>query len=404
MNLKSMTIKSKLYMSYGLMTCLAIGMGATSIVILRGLADVTYELGEAQHQISRGYWLMVVLMSVGIVIGVFLILMIRGLDAQLRQSVLELTEGSDQVASAATQVSLSSQSLARDASEQAAMIEETSASAEEINSMAKRNAESAHNAAALVTDAVKNTEEANRAVVDCVQAMDAIGDSSNKIAKILDVIDKIAFQTNILALNAAVEAARAGEAGMGFAVVAEEVRNLAQRCAQAARETSELIEQSLVSSSIGRSKINTLVKSGEKVTSVFARMKVLVEEVGVSSQEQGRGIHQIGRAINKMEQGTQKSAANAEQSATAAEELNVRSDALREVALELSLMVGLSETQTERSALYSQPKPQSTFTLSAKVQTETPRSLLSSIHIPISKPVAASAAGSFPLDDNFTDF
>ncbi len=349
----------------------------------------------AQAEVTHAYWLMVVLMIVSIVVSVFLVFVIRGLDAQLRQSVHELTEGSDQVSSAATEVSSSSQSLARDTSEQAAMIEETSASAEEINAMAKRNTDSAQQATALVIEAVKSTEQTNRAVSDCVQAMDAIGDSSSRIAKTLQVIDKIAFQTNILALNAAVEAARAGEAGMGFAVVAEEVRNLAQRCAAASEEISGLIEQSLGNSDEGRAKMATLVESGEKVNQVFAQMKVLVEEISLSSEEQGRGIDQIGRAIQKMEQGTQKSAANAEESAAAAEELNAQSEALRAVADVLSQMVGVSNGGAQRSIAPTRTKSSkaSSFTLPR------PQSK--------SRPVFATApaAGFSSADDgDFTEF
>jgi hypothetical protein len=217
----------------------------------------------------------------------------------------------------------------------------TSASTEEINSMAKRNTESARSATLLVNEAVQNTENANRALVDCVEAMEAIGTSNSKIAKTLQVIDTIAFQTNILALNVAVEAARAGEAGLGFAVVAEEVRNLAQRCASASEGISGLIEQSLSNSDEGRAKINTLVHSGDKVNQVFVNMKILVEEISVSSQEQGRGIDHVGRAIQKMEQGTQKSAASAEKGAAAAEELNAQSESLRVVAFGLGKMVGM---------------------------------------------------------------
>jgi methyl-accepting chemotaxis protein len=312
-------------------------------------AEMAQENAQAQDSVTHAYWLMIVLMCVGLVVGILLIFVIRGLDAQLRRSVVELTEGSDQVSSAATEVSSSSQSLARDTSEQAAMIEETSASAEQINSMAKRNAESAQSATALVIEAVSGTEQTNRAVAECVEAMNAIGESSSKIAKTLQVIDKIAFQTNILALNAAVEAARAGEAGMGFAVVAEEVRNLAQRCASASEEISLLIEQSLGNSDTGRAKMKTLVESGEKVNKIFASMKVLVEEITLSSEEQGRGIDQIGRAIQKMEQGTQKSAANAEESAASAEELNAQSEQLREVASVLTQMVGGTSGLTSRS-------------------------------------------------------
>ena len=136
---------------------------------------------------------------------------------------------------------------------------------------------------------------------------------------------------------------------MGFAVVAEEVRNLAQRCAAASEEISVLIEQSLGNSDSGRAKMATLVDSGAKVTTVFTSLKVLVEEISLSSEEQGRGIEQIGRAIQKMEQGTQKSAANAEQSAAAAQQLNAQSEQLREVSGSLGAMVGV-ETRTSVGA------------------------------------------------------
>jgi len=177
--------------------------------------------------------------------------------------------------------------------------------------------------------------------ISAVSLMDAIADSSNKIARTLQVIDKIAFQTNILALNAAVEAARAGEAGTGFAVVAEEVRNLARRCASASEEISALIELSQSNSDSGRAKISSLVDSGQTVNQAFSNMKVLVDEISMSSAEQGRGIVQIGTAIQRMEQGTQRSAAHAEESAAAAEQLNAQSAQLRDVATELTRMVGV---------------------------------------------------------------
>jgi methyl-accepting chemotaxis protein len=144
-----------------------------------------------------------------------------------------------------------------------------------------------------------------------------------------------------------VEAARAGEAGMGFAVVAEEVRNLAQRCAAASEEISGLIEKSVTNSNTGRTRMGTLVEAGEQVNRIFASMKSLVAEISTSSEEQGRGINQIGHAIQKMEQGTQKSAANAEQSSAAAQQLNAQSEALREVASVLGVMVGIQDARSD---------------------------------------------------------
>jgi methyl-accepting chemotaxis protein len=285
-----------------------------------------------------------ILMLLSAGIGAWIYMVIINLDKQLRHSAEELREGSQQLRSAAGEVSSASQGLAQESSEQASMIEETSAATEEINSMAKHNRESAQNATILMEEAAKSTEESNREMAECVQAMKEIGDSSARIANTLKLIDKIAFQTNILALNAAVEAARAGEAGMGFAVVAEEVRNLAQQCATASQEISELIDQSVSNSDAGRVKIDKLSETGQKVNQVFASLKVLVEEISVSSEEQGRGIEQIGRAVQKMEVGTQKSAANAEESAAAAEELTAQSAQLMHVAVALGDMVGLSDT------------------------------------------------------------
>ena len=283
-------------------------------------------------------------------------LIVKQINAGLRSVTHELREGSLQVEDASSQLSASSMAVAEEAAHQAAMIEETSASAAEIRAMAKQNQESAQTATVLVTEAVKSTEHTNRSVDECVQAMEAIGVSSTTIAKTLQVIDKIAFQTNILALNAAVEAARAGEAGLGFSVVAEEVRNLAHRCSSASTEISKLIEQSLGNSNAGQIKIAQLSESGRDVTRVFQQMKGLVEQIVGSSSEQEQAINQIGKAIQSMELVTQKSAATAEETASASTELNAQSAQLRGLAAELGRMVDgtTKEKTTSRSSAKAQ--------------------------------------------------
>jgi len=258
----------------------------------------------------------------------------------LATAVGEISKGAAQVALVAGQISSASQSLAQGSSEQAASIEETSASSEEINSMARRNTENSRAAAELVSESQQKCARTSRSLEQMVAAMGEIKAQSGKIAKVIKVVDEVAFQTNILALNASVEAARAGEAGLGFAVVADEVRNLSQRCAQAARDTSALIEESIARSDDGQAKVDQVAGAIRAVTEDAAKVKSLVEEVSRGSQEQTVGTEQVARAIAQMEQVTQQTAANAEQSAAAAQVLNMQSAGLREVVERLAAMVG----------------------------------------------------------------
>jgi hemerythrin-like metal-binding protein len=253
----------------------------------------------------------------------------RRLNKILNNICHSLESASEQVAAAAAQVSSSGKILAEGSSEQAASLEETSASLEEMSSMTRRNTESARKANELAKQA---RESANRGATDMDEmsrSMETIKNSSDDISKIIKTIDEIAFQTNILALNAAVEAARAGEAGMGFAVVAEEVRNLAQRSAQAARETSAKIEGAVANTMHGVQINGKVAATLKEIVDKARQVDELVAEVTGASQEQSQGISQINAAVSQMDKVTQSNAASAEESAAAAQELSGQAEAMK---------------------------------------------------------------------------
>jgi methyl-accepting chemotaxis protein/methyl-accepting chemotaxis protein-1 (serine sensor receptor) len=260
----------------------------------------------------------------------------------LKQLSARLEESAEQVAGAASQVSESSRSLADGASQQAASLEETSASTEEIASITRKNADHALQVAGLMQQSAESSTAVNQTLDRMVEKMKEIDGSSHKIARIIKVIDEIAFQTNILALNAAVEAARAGESGLGFAVVADEVRNLAQRSAQAARDTAALIEESIETSRDGNSRLDQMAGAVRAMTESSVRVKLLVDEVNQGSQEQAHGMEQISGAILQMERVTQKAAASAQDGAGAGTQLNEFADGLRSLVAEMREMVGTS--------------------------------------------------------------
>ena len=268
----------------------------------------------------------------------------------IRRSAESFFEVADQVASASGQISSSSQSLAEGASEQAASLEETSASLEEIASMTKRNAENALSAKDLSSDTRQAAEAGSANMQEMNHAMADIQSASSNIAKIIKTIDEIAFQTNILALNAAVEAARAGEAGAGFAVVADEVRNLAQRSAQAAKETAEKIEDSIAKSANGVAISGKVTESLTQIVTKARQVDELVAEIATASREQSQGIDQVNTAVTQMDKVTQTNAASAEESASASEELTAQADTLRELVADLQkLVTGAGKTSQPAS-------------------------------------------------------
>ena len=265
----------------------------------------------------------------------------RRIRRPLEAAVGRMRDFVAQTTATATQIAGSGQALATGASQQAASLEETSASLEEMSGMTKRNAESARNAKALAGQAREVVDTGAESMKQMSAAMTGIKTSSGEIAKIIKTIDEIAFQTNILALNAAVEAARAGEAGMGFAVVAEEVRALAQRSAQAARETAEKIEAALAKSDEGARTSAEVAGVLDRIVGQVRQMDTLVGEIATASVEQSQGIDQINHAVSEMDKITQTNAASAEESAAAAEELSAQSGELAGLVAGLGDLVGV---------------------------------------------------------------
>jgi len=307
-------------------------------------ADTTSAITTATLEASKTLTMLV--LGLALVLGItFAIVITRSIGTVLTGISNALAAGADQTSAAAAQVSSSSQSLADGASEQAASLEETSASLEEMASMTKRNAESAAQAKELSNQTRAAADAGAADMTEMKQAMDAIKSSGDDISKIIKTIDEIAFQTNILALNAAVEAARAGEAGAGFAVVAEEVRNLAQRSAQSAKETAAKIEDSVKKSDHGVRISDKVAKSLGEIVEKARKMDALVAEIATASNEQTQGIGQVNTAVSQMDKVTQSNAGNAEETAAAAEELSAQAISMQEATAELrKLVVGSNST------------------------------------------------------------
>jgi methyl-accepting chemotaxis protein len=250
-----------------------------------------------------------------------------------------ISDGAAQVAAASAQVAASSQSLAEGATQQAASLEETSASVEELSSMTKQNADNAQTAKGMVAEAGKIIANVNKHMDSMSVAIMEAMKSSDETSKIIKTIDEIAFQTNLLALNAAVEAARAGEAGAGFAVVADEVRNLAMRAAEAARNTSGLIESTIKNVKTGYEATQITQEAFRENIEMSNKIAGLIDEIAAASSEQAQGIGQINTAINEMDKVTQSQAATSEESASASEELNAQAVGMKGFVSDLNAII-----------------------------------------------------------------
>jgi methyl-accepting chemotaxis protein/methyl-accepting chemotaxis protein-1 (serine sensor receptor) len=296
---------------------------------------------EAQESLKRGIF--------GVSIAGCFVLILGAVLAQvcsitigrlLRRVASDLRSGSEAVDNAAVQIASSSGALAHGASQQAAAAEETSASAEQISATTKTNAQGAHSVAEMVAKSRLIADEVGQAVEQMHESIAAINGSTQQVSKIIKTVDEIAFQTNILALNAAVEAARAGQSGLGFGVVAEEVRNLAQRCGQAATNTAALIEQCVENARQGEARLAALTAAFHRSSEIQTAVKEQADQIALSSDEQARGISEIQRALLEISQVTQAAAAHSQEGVAAGERLAIEVKGFNGIVDRLHVLVG----------------------------------------------------------------
>ncbi len=284
--------------------------------------------------------LLVLLALISVIVGAFHTwVTVRSLNKPINRIIKGMNETSLQVWDTSNQLSETAQQLASGSAEQASAIEETSSIMEETSTMLQQNTANTKQAAQLSQQATETADRGNSEMEEMMSSIEEIKKSSDQIAKIIKVIDDIAFQTNILALNAAVEAARAGEYGMGFAVVAEEVRNLAHRSAQAAKDTTDIIEANIELSGKGVQVAGKVQKALDDIAKQSKKVSQLMEEIAIATQEQSEGVNQVYGAMNQIELTTQQNVANSEKSSTAAEELLNQVDNMKQMIRGLSLLI-----------------------------------------------------------------
>lgn len=275
---------------------------------------------------------------------IFSLLFTRKLNGQLRYIAVRFKENSEEISHVSDQFATSSDEMIKGALQQASSIEETSASLTQLTSMTRQNADNARQVNLLMKRTESVVIAAGNSIKELTSSMQEIRKAGEETSNIIKTIDQIAFQTNLLALNAAVEAARAGEAGAGFAVVADEVRNLAMRVAQAARNTSELIQGSSEKINIGVLIVEKTNRAFQMVEENAGKVAILVEEISAASSEQANGIEQIGESVSQMSSVTEENADNSENMAAASEDLKEQASEMLKIVDELNELAGNSRS------------------------------------------------------------
>jgi methyl-accepting chemotaxis protein len=311
---------------------------AELVTLNTAVAEERQKHAQSQEKLAKSLTIFGTLLGI-IAALAFGFLFSRSITKPVQRIVADISEGSDQVSTAAGQVSTSSQLLAEGASEQASAVEETSSTLEELSAMTKQNASHAGQAKTMMDEALKIINRVNTDMQNMAEAIEEVARNSEETSRIIKTIDEIAFQTNLLALNAAVEAARAGEAGAGFAVVADEVRNLAMRAAEAAKNTSSLIENTVRSIQNSHELTKIAQEAYKENMDISGKINGLIGEIDAASQEQAQGINQINKAVAEMDKVIQQNAATAEESASASEEMNAQAAEMKKSIQELVVLV-----------------------------------------------------------------